>query len=44
MQVLVEKKLGRKSSLEALGVDGRDEQYLPSDRHNIGHGEVKIID
>jgi hypothetical protein len=37
---LVEKKLGRKRPLEDLGVDGRDERYLPSDRHNIGHGEV----
>jgi hypothetical protein len=38
------KKLGGKRSLENLGVDWRDEWYLPSDRHNhINHIKLVVV-
>lgn len=36
---LMGKKLRGKAPLEDLGVDGRDERYLPSDRHN----HIKLV-
>lgn len=40
MQLFIDgKKLGGKRPFEDLGVDGRDERYLPGDRHN----HIKLV-